>query len=231
MTNLSGWVTFKDVIDSVQLAWGDSADPGQTMQLLNFAIKGYEDLRLYHLPATKPITLPISSEMRIVVLPYDFLKFVSVGVMYEGKFYEFRPKTDMPAVTAGDCGVTSRLVDDGTDTNGFVTQYYNCYYSLDKENNRIIIDAPLTLTEVVLNYTPTGVRRDGQTYIPRMARHVIEAHVEYQFALRRPNITGDVKERLWMAYIAALNKFRGLQYNVDELFDEYYTHIATNKQY
>ena len=228
MTNLAGWVSFKELVDSLMLAWGDSADQGQTMRYLNFAIKGYEDLRLHHLPATKPVLLPISTEMRVVVLPYDFLKFVSVGVTNGGVFYAFRPKSNMPASVTSDCGIDTRDVPDGTTPEGTVIQYYSGYYSLDLENNRVIIEAPLALTQVTLNYTPTGVARDGQTYIPRMCRMVVEAYVEHQLALRDKNKDAMTFER---EYIKALNKFRGLQYNVDELFGEYYQHIATSKQY
>jgi hypothetical protein len=227
MSSLNGWITFREIVDSVQLAT-EGTDSGQFMRKLNFAIKGYEDLRLFQLPATKPVTLPISGEMRIVVLPEDFLKFVSIGTMYSGRFYPFAPNSEMPTVTTGSCGVDSRTLPTNPDPNAVV--FYRGYYTVDLERHRIIIDAPLTVTEVVLNYTPTGIKRDGETFIPRMCREVIEAYVEYQCVLR-DKTTGLDKQIFEREYIKAHNKFRGLQYNTDELFNEYYKHLETGRQY
>lgn len=227
MTNVSGWISFRQIVDDIMMAQGDHADYGQFMRYLNFAVRGYEELRLHSLPATKPVTLPIDGEMRIVVLPDDFLKFVSVGVMSSEKFYPFKPKSDMVLKTTADCGVDTRTTAEELPE----VWYYTGYYSLDPENRRILIEAPLSVTEVVLNYTPTGVRLDGKTYIPRMCRGVIEAYVEYQAALRDKNVTAFDKQMFANEYLKELNKFRGLQYNSDELFNAYYDFIKNGKPY
>ena len=227
MTNISGWVSFREIIDDIMLAQGDASDHGQFLRYLNFAIRGYEDLRLHSLPATKPVTLPIDGEMRVVVLPDDFLRFVSVGVMSNEKFYAFKPKSDMVLKTTADCGVDSRT----TQTESEYIYSYTGYYSIDLENRRLLIEAPLSVTEVVLNYTPTGVRMDGVTYIPRMCRGVIEAYVEWQAALRDRGVSVSDKTILNNEYMKELMKFRGLQYNSDELFNTYYTFIKLGKPY
>lgn len=229
MSNISGWITFKEIVDSIQLAGGDASDPGQFMRLLNFAIKGYEDLMLFQLPATKPVTLPIATEMGAVVLPDDFLRFVSVGTMDGGRFYKFMPSSEMPMAVTGNCGVDTRegLSYAQSDTG---TQYYRCYYTLDIDNRRIIVEAPPSITEVVLNYVPTGIKRDGMTYIPRMCREVVEAYVEYMVVLR-DKTTGLDKQIFEREYIKAHNKFRGLQYDTDELFNSYYEHLETGRAF
>jgi hypothetical protein len=229
--NLSGWMTFKEIVDSIMLAVGDSSDQGQFMRYLNFAIRGYEQLRLHNLPATKPVTLPIETELRIVVLPDDFLKFVSVGVYSEGVFYKFLPKSDMVYVVESSDGVDTRSVPSEVDTNGGeIVRFIGCY-SLDIENRRILIDAPLALTEVLLNYTPTGVKMDGMTYIPRMCREVLEAYVEYQVVLRDKNRNMADRITFEKEYLKALMKFQGLQFNTDEIFQEYYDHLAAGPKY
>lgn len=227
MTQISGWVTFRQIVDDIMLSWGDASDPGQFMRYLNFAIKGYEELRLHSLPAIKTVTLPIESEMKIVVLPGDFLKFVSVGQSSGGKFYEFRPKSGMTVLSTADCGVTTR----DTVVYESIPAYYVAYYSLDLENRRIIIEAPEAITEVILNYTPTGVKMDGVTYIPRMCRSVIEAFVEYEIVKRDKGHNMGDRILFERDYLKALMLFRGLQYNTDELFNEYYEHIITGRQY
>lgn len=230
MTNVNGWISFKEIVDSVQLSEGDSADQGQFMRKLNFAIKAYTSLRLTSLPAVKSVTLPIEGEMRVVSihspLINDFLKFVSVGVWYEDEFHEYRPKSNLVVKSDADCGVDTRDVPEYTDPT-----YYTGYYSLDLENRRIVIDAPSNITEVVLNYTPTGVKSDGLTWIPRMCADVIEKYVEWEVARRDKNVSGNDKMIYKAEYVAALNVFRGLQYNTTELFNEYYLHLATGKQY
>lgn len=229
MSNISGWITFREIVDSVQLAGGDASDPGQFMRKLNFAIKCYEDLQLFQLPATKPVTLPVSSEMGVVMLPDDFLRFVSVGRMDGGRFYQFSPMSDMAKAVTGSCGVDTRdtITYSSEET---ATMYYRCYYLLDIDNRRIIIQAPPSVTEVVLNYVPTGIKRDGLTYIPRMCREVIEAYVEYMVVLR-DKTTGLDKQIFEREYIKAHNKFRGLQYDTDELYNEYYKHIETGRAF
>ncbi len=225
--NVSGWVSFKQIVDDIMLAWGDSSDPGQFMRLLNFAIKGYEGLRLQSLPATKPVILPIQTEMRVVVLPNDFLKFVSIGIVHDGRFFAFTPRSDMPVLSTDDCGVSTR------DTVVYpVTQStFKAYYSLDTENRRVIIDAPISVAEVTLNYTPTGVSMDGVTYIPRMARAVVQAYAENEWVKRDKAFTVTDKAIFDRDYIKALNVFHGYQFDADEIFQEYYTHILTGKQY
>ena len=224
--NISGWVTFKEIVDSVLLAGGDSSDHGQFMRYLNFAIKGYEELRLRHLPATRPVTLPINPDLRIVVLPMDFLKFVSVGVMSGGSFYPFFPKSEIVPATTADCGVDTRVIPSQSGVTTFAA-----YYTLDLENRRIVIDAPLALQQVTLNYTPTGVKTDGKTYIPRMARMVVETYIEYQAALRDKGVNANDKMIFQNEYLKAIMNFRGLMYDPDEIFGEYYKHLVTGKQY
>lgn len=229
--NISGWVTFKEIIDSIQLAWGDASDQGQFMRLLNFAIKGYEDLRLRHIPATKPVTLDICPEMRVVILPGDYLKFVSIGVFSDGIFYAFKPKSDAVTVTTSNCGITDRNVSDGLSNDGNVIERWAGYYTIDLENRRIIIDAPLSLDQVILNYTPTGIRMDGLTYIPRMCRMVIETYVEYQWSIRNKGFNMAERITFEKEYLKELMKFRGLQFNADEIFQEYYDHLAINYKF
>lgn len=229
--NALGWVTYKEVVDDIMLAWGDASDHGQFMRLLNFAIQAYENLRLHDFPATKPVTLSISTEMRAIILPDDFLKFVSVGVMSDGRFYPFQPKSDAVANVDDDCGIGTREVPDGFSESGDVLTRYTVYYTLDLDNRRILIEGPLNLTEAILNYTPTGVKLDGITYIPRMCRAVIKADVEHKWVIRDKNRTAADRVIFEREYIKEMNKFRGLQYNVDEIFEEYYIYISISKQY
>lgn len=177
MAELFGWTTLKQIVDDILLGQGDSADHGQFMRYINFCIAGYTDLRLHTLPATRPVLCTISPEIRAIPLPNDFLHFVSVGVLVSDNFAEFYPKSRIDYTTMS-CGEDSREVHNQDTTNHRHHRNYHGYYTLDLENQRILIDAPLNITEVVLNYTPTGVRTDGVTYIPRMCAPVIKAYVE-----------------------------------------------------
>jgi hypothetical protein len=196
------------------------------MRVMNFVIKGYEQLRLNNIQATKPVTLTIETEMRCIQMPQDCLKFVSIGTIYNGAFYHFRPKSDMVKSFSSDCGVDTRYVPDQTDETRFIG-----YYSIDLENRRIFIEAPLALTEVVLNYTPTGINIDGETYIPRVASRVVQTFAEHQLVLHEKGATLTDKALFEKEYLKALNLFCGSQYNYDEIMNEYYEYIVTGKQY
>ena len=209
---ISGWVTFKQIVDDIMLSWGDASDHGQFLRYLNFAIKGYQKLRLSSFPATKPIDLPVSmGERRTVVLPDDYLDFVSIGITSGGRFQPFVPNSDM--------------IQDKGDHRG---QYS---YSLDIENRRIIIDTPRSVTNVTFHYTPTGIKSDGVTYIPRMAMDVIIAYVEREITARDKGTSSFDKQDFAIKYAQEMEIFRGLQYDVDEMYNAYYLHLATGKQY
>lgn len=227
MTNLPAWMTFKELIDSQSLAEGDGSDQGQFLRKLNFAIKAYEDMRLRRLPATLSVPLPIDPELRVVTLPQDCLKVISVGMMQSGLFIPFSPVSDMVKSVTSDCGVETQDQVQYAVTPPAV----KCYYMVEMDNQRIVIDAPATITTVMLNYTPTGVRMDGVTYIPRMCRGVIEAYIDWQMVLRDRTVSMSEKKNLEIEYYRQCAMFQGLQYNVDELFQMYYEHILTGKQY
>lgn len=226
MSNASGWVTYKEIVDNLMLAWGDSSDPGQVMRILNFVIEGYEKLRLLHMPATKTTSVTIDGEMRCVALPDDFMKFVSIGVFANGVFYEFQPKHNMLPVSTSDCGIEERDIEDQDTAVRFTG-----YYSIDLENRRIIIEAPVSLTTLTLNYTPSGIVLDGETYIPRMARTTVRAYAEWHMVLRSKEHSAADRVLFEKEYLKELNLFRGTQLNADALMNEYYEHIATGKQY
>jgi len=225
--NLPAWLTLKQIIDSQSLAEGDGADPGQFMRKLNFAIKAYTDMHLRRLPATTPVTLTIDPELRVAPLPRDCMAVVGVGMVCAGQYIPFIPSSDRVNLTSEDCGVDSQQqVVYETEPPA-----RKCYYTVELTNRRVVIDAPLTITEVVVNYTPTGVSMDGITYVPRICAPVIEAYIDWQMVLRDRTVNIGEKKNLEMEYYRQCAIFQGLQYNVDELFNEYYNHIVTGKQY
>jgi len=227
MTGLPAWITFRELIDSQSLAEGDASDQGQFMRKLNFAVKCYHDMHLKGLPATETVTLPIDSEQRVIVLPQDCMAVVSVGDMVGGRFRPFYKSSDMVKTMTADCGVETQV----PVTTSVTRPAVRCYYSVDLKNGRVIIEAPLTVTEAVVNYTPSGVRMDGQTYIPRMCRGTIEAYIDWQMVLRDRTVSISEKKNLELEYLRQWAIFQGYQYDVDELFQEYYDHILTGKQY
>lgn len=224
--NISGWVTYAEMVDDILLSWGDTSDQGERFRILNFLIQGFEQLRLSGIQATRPVVLPVQTEMRVVALPSDFLKFVSVGMVNNGQFFPFNPKSDMANTWSVSCGITENV--QPVETTPQITA---CYYYLDLENRRILIDAPLNVREVTLNYTPTGVRVDGETYIPRMCRAVVKAFAEYQLVLRNRSATQADKMLFEREHLKAINQFRGYVFDATELFDTYHEHIVRGKQY
>jgi hypothetical protein len=229
MSDIFGWVTFQNIIDNANVAEGDSADPGQTYRKLQFAIDGYLELRLDALPAIKSVELPISHEIRAIVMPNNYYKFKSVGVMRHGRFHEFLPKDQVDFIEM-ECGVDERETGQHHDHNHH-NRHYNGFYTIDIENKRILIDAPLQVQEVVLNYTPTGIRTDGQTFIPRMCEKVVRAYVENEMAVHDKGMNQFDKVAFQRRYDKEYSKFVGLQYDVDAMWMEYYSFIANNYKF
>lgn len=226
MSELLGWVTFKQLADDIILANGYNT--GQYLRVLNFLVKGYLDLRLHVLSPVKTVTLAIDSNNRSVALPDNFYRFVSIGTMYQDYFNKFLPK-DRVDNTTFDCGVEDRQTHNTNVVAGFDTHYLRGYYTIDLERKRILIDAALDVQEVILNYTPTGIKRDGETLIPRMCEAVVRAYAEWQMQLRDGK--GGDKILFKQQYLEEHNKFMGLQYNTDDLWEEYYKYLRNNYKY
>ena len=224
--DIFGWCSFQEIVDSANVAEGDGSDMGQFMRKLDFAIECYvEELRMHVIPAIKTVKLDISPEIRAIKMPNDLLKFKSVGTMHKGIFNEFLPKDKITLVEM-ECGVD--------EVESFVENPYRKhrkgYYTIDRENKRILIDADLNVQEVILNYTPTGISRDGKTLIPRMCKKVIKAYIEQEMAIHDKSTAYD-KEVFQKRYNNELNKFIGLQYNPDAFWETYYDWLNHNYKY
>jgi hypothetical protein len=224
MADIFGWITFKEIIDETNLAGGDSSDDGQFLRKLGFAVRGYEHIRIAGLPAVKTISCDISAEIRAIALPEDFLKFKSVGTLYQDRFAEYLPK-DILDYTTMNCGVDDREVRNPDST----WRKWN-YYTLDRENRRILIDAPIDVQTVILNYTPTGIKTDGTTYIPRICKELLIVYIEWQMALH-DKVPAIDKALFKDEYTKELNKFIGLTYDTDALWMEYYKHLRNSPTY
>jgi hypothetical protein len=222
--DISGWCSFKEIVDSANIAEGDSADMGQFMRKLDFAIECYVDeLRMHVLPAAQSVKLHISPEIRAIAKPGDFMKFKSVGVLHKGHFHKFLPKYTVD-YTEMECGIDER------ETDNHASKHHRNYGFYTLEPKRILIDADLTVQEVILNYTPTGISRDGSTLVPRMCKKVIKAYIEQEMAVH-DKVTAYDKETFQKRYERELQKFIGLQYDTDALWMIYYEHLANNYKY
>jgi len=228
MADLFAWCTFKEIIDDLMLGKGDAADPGQYMRYLNFAVNVYTRLRVHVIPAIESVELPISHEIRAVVMPNDMLKFNSIGILHHGKFHAFKPKESIDFVEM-ECGEDER--DTGQHNEKQHRHHVHGFYTLDRENKRILIDAPLHIQKVILNFTPTGISTDGLTYIPKMYKNYIIAGVEWQESIRDKSLTAYDKQTFEREYIKELNMVTGLQYDTDAIFDMYYNDLRHNLKY
>jgi hypothetical protein len=181
------YTSIDNIISKCYSDLGGGATDENHKRYFQWISRGYKQLRLFKLPLDKAETLTVQTTgIRCVILPKDYVSFVSIGKVYNNHFHKFSLKADIVPNTTENCGVI-------TQTNTLPTYpiagayaqgggLNNWYYRLDEENNRILIAGNI-LTEATLFYKSTGVNLTGETLIPVIAEEALIAWTHYQEAL------------------------------------------------
>jgi hypothetical protein len=189
MADLSGLITFEDIVANIMLDLGPEAQKSEYARILQWAIRGYGELQEFHLNYVQEAELPIS-DINTVTLPIDFVSFLSIGIGINGQYWTFTKDNKILSPKGTECGVESLddesgegiAIGDGGSISGYgVSGGRNvAYYRIDRKNNRIILNQNLNRDNVILRYITSGVNLDGPTYIPREARECLLAWVHWK---------------------------------------------------
>jgi len=233
IAEIFGYCTPDEVVAEVLNDIGDSANIGQTLRYTQWCIRGYGQLRQFALPVGKTVRLTIDSQTSTVTLPDDYVDFGDIGTNVKGEFWSFTEKPELIDTTTQDCGLDTLDEDKGegetlsdVDTykeyglSGGRNQYY---YKMDLNSHRIIVYAS-DLTEVILKYVSTGIKVDGSTLIPIIAKEALIAWLHWQRVLNDKNETlAEKQERksIWASRLHELRKPR----NLNSLYDTLYSTI------
>lgn len=95
-------------------------------------------------------------------------------------------------------------------------------YRVDHEKRRITIGGHIPDdNKILLEYKSSGVRKDGQTVVPRAAVPVLRSRIHYERVAYDSRFPAGEKQRLWRMYEIEYQKYLELEgaFTVEEYFD------------
>ena len=233
--NLDGYTTLKEVVLSAIAGMGRKGNMQYYYPFLQYAIRGYKKLNLFHLPMVKTAYLTLS-DIRTVQLPDDYLSFVAIGIPYKGLLRTFTKEHKLISPDSEDCGEqelsstageTTVKGDSGSLTGyglaGGVNEYY---YKMDLPNNRIIINGDPNRA-ITLVYVSTGISMSEKTFIPKIAEDALIAFIHWQ----RVQYDDEMPMATKKDYEKQFNQeVEGIEYaympTLDELYDAVYRSLS-----
>lgn len=223
---LSGLLTVKQII--LDLLYKMKLSKSEYHYMFNMFLDAHKELQMYHVSTFEEQFIDIN-ENHYVVLPADYLGFVSVGIMMYGRLYTFSYDNELKKLVTEQDGeiIVDTDAGDNVVKNTLYLQNYaspglNDYkFILDEPNNRIILNGYVG-TQVILRYKSTGINISGETYIRKKYKDVLQACMRHLYSVNnneKDNIIGRNYE-LYMTEIYKIGMFESS--SVDELYDAYY---------
>lgn len=198
MTNdTSALITFDQLIQGMMLK--GSHPESDYVRMVQIAIDGYRELNLTVLPEGRNIEKLTMDSNNIIYMPDDLIIINRVCIPIDGLLWPLT-KNDEIVPTTSFIGGTETL--DTEDGEGVDISNKGVFYSKRGGSNkygyfrpdyrkRRIIFRNVSRSEVLLDYTTSGISLTESSYIPVYARTALEAyirlHLEYNNAVPNPN--------------------------------------------
>lgn len=224
----SALITLDQIVDEILLLSG--LPQSKFPQIKQLAIKGYREMNLTTIPEGVRIEKFTMDDNYIIYLNDDIIQVNNVYVPIDGKLWSLTKSTQMvPTVSFS---VTEfRDSDDGEGVN-FVNKDGVLYAATGGNNtegywyydyaNRRILFTNTNRSEVLVDYTTSGVSLDSPTFIPSYAVDAVEHYILWKISLfsgARDAVTRDEHKR---EYERQKSICRGMQFNFDEFKDTVY---------
>jgi hypothetical protein len=223
MAEISAYNDLDSVIEQVKSDWF-SGDQGHYFQLLNWGVRGLKKLKMTVLIDKKMAKVDVMDEPYAVIIPNDMVKFHAIGMPYKSKFVPFRESRRRITTTTEECGLETQGTDE-TVPSPPNTQYFHPHYSytLDEQNNRILIDGYPKITTAVLIYQSTGVNTGKSTLVPAKAEEALIAWINLQKVIFMPNNNSRQKvldvQLAQQRYQAEVNLLGKMQISIKNLYE------------
>jgi hypothetical protein len=231
MAHSSGWISIKNMTKEILLETG--RDMGEYKKLMHYVINGVRDLNIYHYDNVKTVK-KICNDIGVINFPSDYVSFVSLAMADGGLIWTLTRRDDLIRTTTelnGDETLDSTIgegVDIDTGTNyGYKTigGKNDYYYTLEEENNRIIVRPVSTTRTFFLQYITSGIDLDdgNETTIPVKIKEALKYWVLYKEAMNSDSGNKNLVAMYKNEYREEVSKLRFLQLpTADELRDMVY---------
>jgi len=230
MADTSGLVTIKQIVNGFIFKSGIELKYFMIYQLACDIIR---ELNLWILNDSKRVVKLTMNLNSIVDLPDDYLRFCSVSIPRDGKYWTLTRDDGIITTTTEVDG--SEVLDsdygEGVDIEGNAIHNYGStlinphgYYTLDERNRRIVF-RNLTRSEVFLTYVSSGLNTEEETLVPVTAKPAIEAWIMLELAIYN-NAPASRISMLKDRYEAAESRLIGLQLpTIKDFEDAFYKEI------
>lgn len=229
MTNdTSALITFDQLIQGMMLK-GKFAE-SDYIRMIQIAIDGYRELNLTVLPEGHNIEKFTMDSNNIIYMPDDLILVNRVCVPLDGLLWPLTKNDKIVPTTSfvGPAVVLDSEDGEGVEISSLGTAYSTKggrntegYFRTDYRKRRIIF-RNVSRSEVLLDYTTSGVDLTETTYIPIYAKIALEAyvrlHLEYNNTNPNPNnlaIYRDLYER-------QTSICRGIKFSITDFLDTIY---------
>ena len=206
-----GYLTLRQVVLSCENE-RDAYTKSDYKRMLQFAIEGFRKFSLFHIPCIRHCWITVDSKLYSVSFPDDLVKFMSVGIPIEGRYWEFTKTRNRIIPQCEEINESRQEADQRSirpvETYG-MSPYNQYLFSEDLPNRRIIIHGP-PISEVLVYYKSTGINTDGDTVIPVHAFEALKAYVHYKLSMFS-NDSANKTELLRRTYLGEVKDMRDFE--------------------
>ena len=225
---LSRLVSLDSIVYDVLNDIGDY-DKTNFIRYKQWALRGLQSLRLHILNIMESDYFTVDSN-NIINLPDDFIDYIRVGYINEGRIYTLSLNESIPITNTIVNGATAQydaikdsepIPEIGTWLSAPPKIWNIAFFRYDKEANRMIFSGDMAGQSILIEYVSTGVSRNGTCFLPVQARESLIAWVHWQRAM------GDVKatlndkrekERIFKGTVSDLVNFE-FSFTIDDIVD------------
>lgn len=229
MTNdTSALITFDQLVQGMMMK-GEHQE-SEYVRMLQIAIDGYRELNLTVLPEGRNIEKFDMDSNYIIYMPDDLILVNRILVSIDGKMWPLT-KDDgiVPTTTlSGGSETLDAEAGEGVDISNLGTMYSTRggrntegYFRPDYRKRRIIF-RNVSRTDVLMDYTTSGVDLTEVTYIPVYAKGALEAYIrlyqEYSKMSPNPNNVALYQD----LYNRQKSICRGIKFSLTDFLDSIY---------
>lgn len=215
----NGLIKIDEIIADIQVETNDYSE-GNVMRYARLVERGVTLMHLFNLNSVSVEKLEVDEASNTAPLPQDYLGHKKIGaILPNGRVYPLTVDQDMSLLNEKECGTEVSY-------DGVNIQDYSVYssrggfseegtYHIDSKNHRILL-YNVTADTLIIEYVSSGLKIDGETYIPAIAREALVS-----FVLWKASKTGTAqRDRAFMEFTFEQKKLRTLMMpTLDEVVD------------
>lgn len=151
-------------------------------------IEGYSDLNMNYVIYPN-YTTGVVNEANIFSLPADFVDYLKIGVLKNGKIHTLSENSDIALSMPDVCGVETN-----NNTTAMEYPWFTDYtrpggwnvanYRIDKTRRRIVFEGAMMGETIHLPYISTGIPSTGQVFVPRDMMPVLKNYLDWTIKRR-----------------------------------------------